>query len=225
MAIGDLIKYKRKQEPDAVFEQYEDLGQQQETYVLGMWSFLVTEIMFFGVLFVAYILYRWQYQPYFFAVHEELDYKMGALNTVNLLFSSFTMALAVHFAQLRKKKQQLLCLAITMGCAVIFMVIKYFEYSKKIEHGLLPGPNFVWTGEGVPANIAQLFFSLYFCMTGLHGIHVLIGLLVIGGLAFMVATDHPNITDYVPTEMVGLYWHFVDLVWIFLYPLFYLMPR
>lgn len=210
---------------DVVYEQYEEIGQQQEAYVLGMWAFLVTEVMFFGVLFMAYILYRWKYQPYFFIVHEQLDWKLGGINTMNLLFSSFAMALAVHFAQTKQKTKQILCLLTTIGCAFIFMVIKYMEYSAKIQHHHLPGPSFQWHEPGVPAHIAQLFFSLYFAMTGLHGIHVLIGILVIGTLTIMVARDHKAITDYVPTELVGLYWHFVDLVWIFLFPLFYLIPR
>jgi cytochrome c oxidase subunit III len=210
---------------DMVYEQFEDLEQQQESYVTGMWAFLVTEVMFFGVLFMAYIIYRWKYQPYFFAVHEELDWRLGGLNTANLLLSSFSMALAVHFAQKKEKMKQLACLGFTLACAGVFIVIKYIEYSSKVKYGHVPGPGFKWDVPGVPEHIAQLFYSLYFAMTGLHGIHVVIGIIVIGTLIVMVYKDHKAITDYIPTEMVGLYWHFVDLVWIFLYPLFYLIPR
>lgn len=219
------LRRSHAQLQDSVYEQYEDLGQQQESYVLGMWTFLVTEVMFFGVLFTAYMIYRWQYQPYFFAIHHDLNLVLGGINTMVLLTSSFTMALAVHFAQKRNKKMQLASLGMTMMCAFGFLVIKYIEYSDKIKHNHVPGPNFEWHMEGVPANVAQLFYSLYFAMTGLHGLHVIIGILVIGTLMLLVAMDHPVITDYIPTELVGLYWHFVDLVWIFLYPLFYLLPK
>lgn len=212
---------------EEVYEQYEDIGQQQESYVFGMWTFLVTEIMFFGVLFCCYTIYRWKYQPYFFKVHEELSIPLGATNTVVLLLSSFTVALAVHYAQKREKTKQLICLGITNLCAFGFLVIKSIEYSAKVAHHHVPGPGFQWdvAGTGVPAHIAQLFYSLYFAMTGLHGIHVIIGILCISTLMVLVAKDHPIITDYIPTELIGLYWHFVDLVWIFLFPLFYLMPK
>jgi cytochrome c oxidase subunit 3 len=210
---------------EGVFEQYEDLGQQRESYVVGMWTFLVTEVMFFGALFLAYALYRWQYQPAFYEVHKKLNVWMGGTNTVVLLFSSFTMALGVHFAMLKKRKQQLISLSITLLCAFTFLVIKYFEYKEKIDHHLLPGSNFQWHDSWVPANVAQLFFVLYFFMTGLHGIHVVAGILVIGTLMYMTWRKYPQVEDYIPTEMVGLYWHFVDLVWIFLFPLYYLIPR
>lgn len=212
---------------DVVYEQFEDIGQQQESYVLGMWTFLVTEVMFFGVLFVTYMIYRWKYQPYFFAIHEKLSIPMGGLNTVILLTSSFTMALAVHYAQKKNKKLTIMNLLATIGCAFGFLIVKFFEYSEKINKGYLPGENFHWDEKayGVPAHIGELFYSLYFATTGLHGVHVIIGIVVIGALAWLIAVDHPIITDYIPTELVGLYWHFVDLVWIFLFPLYYLMPK
>lgn len=212
--------------PQPVHMQFEDAHQQNEAYVVGMWTFLVTEVMFFGALFLAYILYRWKYQDFFWQIHRDLNITLGATNTLVLLFSSFTMALGVHFAQLRRKKQQLLCLAITVLCAFTFLVIKYFEYMHKLETGRYPGVNFNWTNPDVPAGAAQLFYSLYFAMTGLHGIHVIVGIIVIGILMTLVARDHPLVkNDYIPTELVGLYWHFVDLVWIFLFPLFYLIPQ
>ncbi|MFN3728890.1 MAG: cytochrome c oxidase subunit 3 family protein [Fimbriimonadaceae bacterium] len=221
--MASLVHDKPQHPYDVVYEQYETLEQQQESYVVGMWTFLVTEIMFFGALFLTYTLYRFRYQEDFYLAHKKLDVVLGGINTFNLLISSFFMALAVHFAQLRKKKAQLMCLGVVIACAFIFMGIKYVEYSAKFEKNLFPGPFFDWHYEGSP-KVAELFYSLYFAMTGLHGLHVVIGILVIGTLAFLVWKDHPIITDYIPTELVGLYWHFVDIVWIFLFPLFYLIP-
>lgn len=208
-----------------VYEQYETIEQQQESYVVGMWAFLVTEVMFFGALFLIYTVYRWKYQPYFYEIHRELDLVKGTVNTVVLLSSSLSMALAVHYAQLKNKARQLMCLGITVACAFAFLVIKFFEYKAKIDHGLFPNATFHWTNPDVPSGVAQTFFSLYFAMTGLHGVHVLVGILLIGTLMLMVWRDSKLITDYIPTELIGLYWHFVDLVWIFLFPLFYLLPK
>lgn len=216
-------------EPDApvVYTQYETIEQQQETYILGMWAFLVTEIMFFGALFLIYTLYRWQYQRDFFIFHEQLDWRLGGVNTLVLLTSSFTMALAVHYHQKRKKGPTLACLGLTNLGALGFLGIKAVEYGEKIKHHLVPNDTFFWdaAAHGGNPEHARVFFSLYFSMTGLHGVHVLIGFLVISLLMVLIAIEHPLITDYIPTEMVGLYWHFVDLVWIFLYPLYYLIPK
>lgn len=209
---------------NGVYHHYEDIHQQNESYVIGMWTFLVTEVMFFGALFVVYALYRWFYQDTFYAASHHLSREMGGFNTVVLLVSSFTMVMAVHFTQLKKRRAVLISLALTLACAFTFLVVKYFEYSEKIHHNLVPGPHFVWN-EANP-NAAQLFFSLYFTMTGLHGIHVLAGILVIGALMLFHWKGWTAVTeDYLPTEMVALYWHFVDLVWIFLFPLYYLIPK
>jgi cytochrome c oxidase subunit 3 len=209
---------------NGVYHHYEDIDQQNESYQVGMWTFLITEVMFFGALFLVYTLYRlWNQETFYLASHH-LNRWMGGGNTVVLLISSFTMVLAVHYTQLKKRKLVLLNLGLTVLCACIFLVVKYFEYAEKIHHNLVPGPHFVWT-ESNP-NAAQLFFSLYFTMTGLHGVHVLVGILVIAGLAYLHWRGKPNVTeDYLPTEMVALYWHFVDLVWIFLFPLYYLIPK
>ncbi len=238
----------KEHEGPEVYFQYEDIDQQQESYLLGMWSFLVTEVMFFGALFLIYTIYRWSYHDTFFHAHEQLNWKMGGLNTIILLSSSATVALAVHFAQLGKKKAQLICLGITLLCAFGFLVVKTFEYGAKLDHHLYPNHSFQYgpsahheeskwdtmlpaalqiqapEQEGNPGH-ARLFFSLYFTMTGLHGVHVIIGIICFVTLMRLIIKNSPLITDYVPTEMVGLYWHFVDLVWIFLYPLFYLIPR
>jgi cytochrome c oxidase subunit 3 len=208
---------------DVVYGQYETIEQQRESYVVGMWTFLVTEVMFFGGLFLVYALYRWKYAGVWFTMSEQLNWLLGAVNTTVLLFSSFTVALAVQKAQKRETKAQMWLLFVTILCAVTFLVIKYFEYKEKISHNLYPdwnfGPHF-----DVEFGPARLFMSLYFAMTGLHGVHVLVGIIVISTLMIMTWRKAPSISDYIPTEMVALYWHFVDLVWIFLYPLFYLIP-
>jgi len=155
-----------------------------------------------------------------------------------LLVSSFSMAMGVYYAQLKDRKRQLMCLGFTIVCAVIFLVLKLaLEWAPKFEHGVLPGPAFTWPYHGleeikhgadavnVNSGIAQMFFSLYFTITGLHGIHVVVGIITIAILMFMTVKKYPQVESYIPTEMVGLYWHFVDLVWIFLYPLFYLIPQ
>ncbi len=216
---------------EEVVFQYEELEQQQESYIIGMWSFLVTEVMFFGPLFFIYFLYRWKYQTDFYLAHKSLDITIGAINTVILLVSSYLVAQAVNYAQRGMFKKQIACLIGTIGCALGFLVIKIvFEYIPKIQHGYFPNAQFLetYTG-GANPEIGRIFFSLYFVMTGIHGLHVLIGVGVFAALTYLVWKRskgvHNSITDYVPTEMVGLYWHFVDLVWIFLYPLFYLMPR
>lgn len=210
--------------PQKVNVQFEDIEQQNESYIVGMWTFLVTEIMFFGAVFAVYLVYRVAYHDVFFAAHNRLDIPLGFFNTLVLLTSSLTMALTVHYSQRGLRKQQLLWLLITMALATTFLVVKGFEYHHKFVEGLIPGANFRFE----PAEhfrVAQLFFSLYFAMTGLHALHVLIGVLVMAVLAVLIAIKHPTVQDFVPVEMVGLYWHFVDIVWIFLFPLLYLIPR
>lgn len=204
--------------------QFEDIAQQNESYVVGMWTFLVTEIMFFGGLFTTYLVYRVANQQAFWEAHRHLSIPMGFFNTCVLLTSSLTMALTVHYAQRGLRKQQLLWLLVTMALACTFLVVKGFEYHHKFVEGLVPGPNFRF--EPVEhTRVAQLFFSLYFAMTGLHALHVAIGVLVMAILAVLIALKHPSVQDFIPIELAGLYWHFVDIVWIFLFPLLYLIPR
>ncbi len=209
--------------------QYEDIDQQNEAYAVGMWTFLVTEVMFFGALFLAYTLYRMNYQQDWYLAHEHLSVKWGGINTFNLLVSSFFMALAVHFAQLKNRKAVLGMLTLVQGCAAVFLGIKFIEYSEKFKDNLYPGPNFTTNPEvlhGANLNHAQLFYGLYFAMTGLHGVHILVGMGLIGFLMMLWAKRKTIVTeDYLPTEMIGLYWHFVDIVWVFLFPLYYLMPK
>lgn len=205
-------------------EQYEDIDQQNESYVVGMWTFLVTEVMFFGALFVTYVLYRWRYQSDFYVSHLQTDTLKGAINTTVLLTSSLSMALAVRAAMLKQRMNVLAGLGVTLVGAFTFLVIKYFEYAEKFEHHHYPGPLFT-APDGASRGGSQIFFSMYFGMTGLHGIHVVIGIISIGTLMYLWWKNRPIVTeDYIPTELVGLYWHFVDLVWIFLFPLYYLIP-
>lgn len=200
--------------------------QDPETHIdaakMGMWVFLVTEVMLFGGLFVAYFIFRYLHPQAFVDAHAFLDVPMGAVNTVVLLFSSLTVALAIRAAQLNKKGQIVGLLAITLVCAGIFLVIKYIEYSHKFHAGLLPG--FHFTNAHLPnADQAHIFFGIYFMMTGLHGIHVLIGMAVLIWLLVKAIKGEFNDEYFLPLEVGGLYWHLVDVVWIFLFPLLYLI--
>ncbi|OGQ17602.1 MAG: cytochrome C oxidase subunit III [Deltaproteobacteria bacterium RIFCSPHIGHO2_02_FULL_40_11] len=200
---------------------FDSANQAFEASKLGMWLFLVTEVLLFGGLFVTYIMFRGLYPDMFHEASAHLNRVMGGINTVVLILSSFTMAMAVNFSKHGKSKETVRMLAITVLCGAIFMVIKYFEYSHKIHEGLLPGGHFSY--EHIAHVKAPLFFSLYFMMTGLHGIHVLVGM----GLIVWVllrAQKHEFSSAYnTPVELVGIYWHLVDLIWIYLFPLLYLI--
>ena len=175
----------------------------------------------FGGLFVAYALFHTLYPEAFFEAHTMLDRKMGALNTVVLICSSLSMALAVGFAQRNERKKSQTMLVITILCAFAFLVVKYFEYSHKIHDGLLPVKLFSNTHLVAPK--ASLFYSLYFLMTGLHGFHVVLGIGLITWILLRTRRGEFSSQYFTPVEMVGLYWHFVDLVWIYLFPLLYLV--
>jgi cytochrome c oxidase subunit 3 len=226
--VAAITHHESGHHSEALHHQYEDIHQQNESYVVGMWTFLVTEVMFFGALFVTYTLYRFAYQLDFWKAHNQLNWQLGGANTFNLLLSSFFMVMAVYSAQMHNRKKVLLWLSLVQVCAAIFMAIKYVEYTGKIEHHLFPGIGFITDPshlQGANLNHSQLFYGLYFGMTGLHGVHVLVGMIVIGALMLFWYKKNRLVTkDFIPTELVGLYWHFVDLVWIFLFPLFYLMP-
>lgn len=187
----------------------------------GMWIFLVTEVLMFGGLFVAYAIFRGLYPEMFFEAHQFLAVKMGAINTVVLITSSLTMVLAVSSTQKGQRDRAIVYLLLTILCACVFLVVKYFEYSHKFHDGLLPGIHFTNTEIKHPK--ADLFFSLYFMMTGLHGIHVLIGMGLISWVLKRTVRGELGPHYYTPTELVGFYWHFVDLVWIYLFPLLYLV--
>lgn len=200
---------------------FESVEHEFEAGKLGMWLFLVTEVMLFGVLFAGYGLFNYLYADMFREAHHHLNKWMGAGNTVVLLISSLTMALSIAFIQRNQVGKSKAMLAITFLCACIFLVVKYFEYAEKIHHGLLPGSFFTAT-DFKSANPA-LFYSFYFVMTGIHGIHVLIGMGAIAWIYFRMSRGDFNARKFGAVEFVGLYWHIVDLIWIFLFPLLYLV--
>jgi len=207
----------------ALAHQFDSLGQQTEAATLGMWVFLVTEVLFFGGLFLTYAVYRSFYPAAFSAASHELDILLGGINTAVLITSSLTMALAVHAAQLGQRRLLMIFLVVTMVLGTVFLGIKAVEYYHKFAEHHVPGATFQFEREH--QRHAQIFFSLYFIMTGLHAIHMIIGIGVL--LVMWIWAWRGRITsDYAgPIEISGLYWHFVDIVWIFLFPLLYLIGR
>jgi len=200
---------------------FHDLVQQRESAKLGMWLFLLTEVLLFGGLFLAYAVFRSWNPEMFQAAHEELDVLLGSINTIVLISSSVTMALAIRSVQLSKSTTAIRYLLVTFAFAATFMVIKYFEYSHKFEVGQLPGKYYFF--EGIDATNPHLFFSLYFMMTGLHGLHVLIGMGLIIWIIVKIIKGGITSEYYSSIENTGLYWHLVDLIWIYLFPLYYLI--
>ena len=207
--------------PSFLQHHFSDAEQQSESAKLGMWLFLLTEILLFGGLFVFYAIYRSWNPDMFHNAHKVLDVAMGATNTVVLITSSVTMALAIRSIQMNKQKQTVWFLVMTFLLAGTFMVIKYFEYMHKIHLGQLPGHFYTFTG--IEGTNPHIFFSAYFLMTGLHGIHVFLGMCIIAWLIFRTRRGDFSSQYYTHIEMTGLYWHLVDLIWIFLFPLFYLI--
>jgi cytochrome c oxidase subunit 3 len=229
----------------ALQHHFENMEQQREAGTLGMWIFLVTEIMFFGGMFLAYTLYRSFYPAAFASASNHLDITLGAVNTGVLILSSFTMALAVYFTQVGKQRPQILCLLLTLVLGLTFLGIKAVEYYDKYEDRLIPGhlipgrsfgPEVAHEGEpfdkhklhlleGATVKQVELFYWIYFAMTGMHALHMVIGA---GLLTFLIIFSIKGRYDpeyHSPVEVVGLYWHFVDIVWIFLFPLLYLLGR
>lgn len=204
-----------------VAHQFDSAEQQRSAAELGMWLFLITEVLFFGGLFLAYSIYRFMFPEAFVAGSLKLDLWLGAFNTLVLLTSSLTMALAVNAAEEGKQARLLLFLLATMALGATFLGIKAFEYAHKWHEHLIPGATFVL--EGVDRSHAQMFFILYFTMTGLHALHMVIGIAVLAALWLMAAVGRFSAAYNNPIYVAGLYWHFVDIVWIFLYPLLYLV--
>lgn len=212
-------------------EQYHDLDQQHRTADFGMWLFLATEVMFFGTLFVALNVYRYLYPIPFERASERLNWIIGGINTVVLLVSSLFMALAVHAAQVGRRRMLLTCLSLTAALGVLFLVFKGFEYYEDYREHLIPNQtNFVtaeWIDEyglrpdDVPR--VKIFLTLYWVMTSLHGLHVLIGIAAVSVMFWLARRGLFSPEYYTPVEVTGLYWHFVDLVWIFLLPMLYLL--
>jgi cytochrome c oxidase subunit III len=226
--------------------------QQFDAAKLGMWLFLVTEILLFGGMFVAYGIYRAWHPELFAEASTQLDTTLGAINTMVLLASSLTVAWSIRGAQMDNRKVLFWNLVATVCLAGVFMVIKYFEYTHKFELGIYPGAGFVFPegtdftlqglvtagqtavispdiagyqpgDHGITNQRAGLFFSLYFIMTGIHGLHVLIGMVAISILAVKAWKGKYSSAWYTPVENTGLYWHVVDIIWIFLFPLMYLI--
>jgi cytochrome c oxidase subunit 3 len=209
----------------ALREQFDTAAQQKDASTLGMWVFLITEIMFFGGLFLIYTVYRVLYSEGFALASQELHVGMGFVNTLVLIGSSLTMALAVHASSVARPRATVIWLLATVLLGSVFLGVKYVEYDEKFQHHLVPGPHFQ-KPERVPvehAEASEIFFSLYFGMTGLHAFHMIIGIPILIVLAVMANRNHFSRQYYTPVEMMGLYWHFVDIVWIFLFPLLYLI--
>ena len=196
---------------------FDDTAQQLHSATLGMWVFLITEIMFFGGMFGAYTVYRSMYRDAFASTSQFMNVAIGAINTSVLIFSSFTMVLAVRSAQLGQKKPLIAFLVLTLILGCVFLTLKYVEYHEKWVDHHIPGPSFQYTDP------AQILFFLYFAMTGMHAIHMIVGAAMLITLIAMAARNRFSSAWYTPVEMIGLYWHFVDIIWIFLFPLLYLI--
>jgi cytochrome c oxidase subunit III len=205
----------------ALASQFRDLEQQREVASLGMWIFLMTELLLFGALFTAYTVYRFSYPQSFAAASRDLEAGLGALNTAVLICSSLGMALAVYGAQTNRRKRLLVGLALAIVLGTVFMLIKGVEYYHHYQHAEFPGLAFDYARPH--AREWQVFFFLYFAMTGVHAIHLTVGIVlvcVVFGKAYRRAYSPAY---YTPVELSGLYWHFVDIVWLFLFPLLYLI--
>ena len=215
--------------PPQLRHHFVDMEAQREASALGMWIFLVTEVLFFGGMFTAYVIYRAQYTRAFEGASNLLDLRLGAFNTVVLILSSLTMALAVWAGQQGRKNLIITFLLLTMLLGGVFLGVKAVEYTQKFQHHEVPGPHFVVpmdeeTHQPLPRQ-SEMFFSLYFCMTGLHALHMVIGIGLLLWLVLRARRGEFTARYNTPVDMVGLYWHFVDIVWIYLFPLLYLLGR
>jgi cytochrome c oxidase subunit 3 len=208
----------------ALREQFDTAEQQKDASTLGMWIFLITEIMFFGGMFLAYTVYRSSYPNVFALASNSLNAVIGAVNTAVLLCSSFTMVLAVRAAQLGQRRAIIIFLILTLLLGMVFLGVKAYEWNEKFEEHHVPGPTFHLEGTPLQGE-AQLFFSLYFAMTGLHALHMVIGVGILSWLIFEAYKGKFSAEYMTPVDVAGLYWHFVDIIWIFLFPLLYLIDR
>ena len=195
-------------------EHHDDTGSK-----MGMWLFLFTELLLFGGLFLLYMAYRVQYTANFYSSAKELNLGIGTLNTIILLTSSLTMALSIAALQRKRKNLSLFLIGLTITFAATFLVNKFFEWSAKFAHGIYPGsPTLLDKEKG-----EKIFFGLYYAMTGLHALHVIIGMIILTFMFIFVYRGSVNHDRYIKLDNSGLYWHLVDLIWIFLFPLFYLI--
>lgn len=207
----------------ALVHHFGDLEQQRQSSTLGMWVFLVTEIMFFGGMFASYLIYRSSYPTAFFDASEHMNFWAGTINTVVLITSSVTVVLAIHAIQMGLRKVSAFFWVITLMFGLAFLVIKAFEYHEHWVHHLFPGAHFI--GVGRDPQHSQIFFVLYFAMTGFHALHMVIGAGLVTWILLRTLRGDFTPSYHNPVENVGLYWHFVDLVWIYLYPLLYLISH
>ncbi|MBI4444946.1 MAG: cytochrome c oxidase subunit 3 family protein [Acidobacteria bacterium] len=188
-----------------------------------MWAFLITEIMFFGGLFAGYAVYRMKSPEGFAEASHHLDIALGGVNTAVLIASSLTMALTVRAAQMGSRRFLMLFLILTIALGSVFLGVKVVEYTHKFEESLIPGRHFNF--EGMYSRTAEMFFFFYFAMTGMHALHMIIGVGLMLALLVMAHRGRFSPEYYSPVELSGLYWHFVYIVWIFLFPLLYLIGR
>ncbi len=220
----------------ALRHHFDSLATQKESSLLGMWVFIAQEILFFGGMLTCYAVYRNVYYDAFAAGSHHLDVPLGTVNTAVLICSSLTMALGVHAAALGKRKATVLFLLLTILLGSVFLGIKVVEYADKFHHHLVPGPTYsvesLRDAKGQPlledsdiARHSEIFFALYFGLTGLHALHMIIGIPIIAFMAWSAWRGRFGPAYYTPVEITGLYWHFVDIVWIFLFPLLYLIPH
>lgn len=212
-----------QQHHPALQHHFESLAQQKEASTLGMWVFLLTEVLFFGGMFLAYLVYRTWYFEAFAEASRDLDLALGGFNTVVLIASSLTMAMGVRAAQTSERNKIVFWLSLTILLGLVFLGVKAVEYEHKFAVGHVPGVNF--HSDSPWALQQQLFFSLYFLMTGLHALHMIVGVAIMSVILWMSWKGRFDAHYYTPVEMAGLYWHFVDLVWIYLFPLLYLVER
>ena len=213
----------------ALAHHFDNLEQQREAGALGMWVFIAQEVMFFGGLFLAYLIYRMRYPDAFMAASNHLDWRIGTFNTGVLITSSLTMALAVWATQTgRSRKVQVLFMAATVLLGLVFLGVKAYEYNEKYVDGFIPvagffNPHGIHLPAGVTMGQYQMFFWLYFAMTGLHALHMIIGMGIIAPIMWWAWKGRYSPEYHAPVENFGLYWHFVDIIWIFLFPLLYLL--
>lgn len=209
----------------ALREQFDTAEQQKDASTLGMWIFLITEVMFFGGMFAAYTIYRSTYPTVFAIASSSLDVTVGAINTCVLLLSSFTMVMAVRAGQLGQRKMIIFFLILTLIFGMTFLGVKAYEWTEKyLEHHMPGQAAFHLEGTDLQGP-AKLFFSIYFAMTGLHALHMVVGVGILTFLIFETRKGRYSAEYYTPVDISGLYWHFVDIIWIFLFPLLYLIDR
>ncbi len=221
--MADAVAHSAESQVAQVAHHFDDAEQQRDASTLGMWAFLVNEVMFFGGLFTVYVVYRTLHAEGFAHASNHLDVTLGTINTAVLIASSLTMALAVWASQMGRRRMLLSSIALTAALGSVFLGIKAYEYWHKFHEHLLPGAHFVW--HGPEPETAEMFFSLYFALTGLHALHMVVGLGIMAWLFWMAWSRRVGPAYHTPVEISGLYWHFVDIVWIFLFPLLYLIGR